>query len=60
MKILKFKQYLIEYYMIYKLFEILDLDINIFNTMKFHKARFYDMKWKNICEQLNWKFIPTI
>ena len=51
------------YYTIYKLCELLEEDnfLPFFPMLKDREKRMeQDNIWKNICEELNWQFIPTI
>ena len=51
------------YYTIYKLCELLEEDefLSYFPMLKDREKRIeQDAIWKNICEDLNWEFIPTV
>jgi hypothetical protein len=51
------------YYTIYKLCELLDQNqfLEYFPMLKDREKRIeQDQIWKNICEELNWTFIPTL
>ena len=57
------KNFLSYNYVMYKFFELLELDeyINCFQLLKSrNKLHQQDIIWKNICHDLNWQYIPSL
>ena len=59
----KRKNFLSYNYVMYKFFELLELDeyLSCFQLLKSrNKLHQQDLIWKNICQSVKWQFIPSL